>query len=219
MRPVLTRGLLTFAVAFGALALVPGKGAAEGCDSWESEYVTAANLELRDTPMGEGNGVYRIGPGRAVIRFEGQNGPAKLVSYEMREHFYIKSKTLLWTTHVTTDASTRTTPDACGVVAAGTMSDRTLRWTTPLRGYRTDGSLTCEGSLCGKFGAPPSGTSELHLPAHDVMFSPFTFSPDRKTFSMPNTEVSKSEMPKQTALIALSGREARRTCVPVRPCP
>ena len=33
------------------------------------------------------------------------------VEYAMREHFVIKSKTLFWTTTVTTDTKTRVTPE------------------------------------------------------------------------------------------------------------
>jgi hypothetical protein len=219
MRSVLTRASVATSVVVGAVALVPHAVDAEVCDAWDVEYVTAANLELRDTPMGEGDGVYRIGPGRAVIRYSTSGEDAKLVSYQMTERFVIESRTLFWTTRVTTDSFTRTAPDRCGVVADGVKAGPMLRWTTPLAGYRTDGTLVCDGSLCGKFGAPPAGRSELHIPPHLVAFAPFKFSADGKTFSMPNTQVSKTETPKQTAFIALSGREARRTCVAVRRCP
>jgi hypothetical protein len=218
MRSVLKRASIATSVVVGALALVPHAVDAEGCDAWDVEYVTAANLELRDTPMGEGDGFYRIGPGRAVIRYSTSGEDAKLVSYQMTERFVIESRTLFWTTRVTTDSFTRTAPDRCGVVANGVKAGPNLRWTTPLAGYRTDGTLVCDGSLCGKFGAPPAGRSELHIPPHPVAFAPFTFAADGKTFSMPNTQVSKTETPKQTAFIALSGREARRTCVAVPPC-
>lgn len=189
---------------------------AEPCDTVDVEYLTAASLELRDTPQGAGNGFYRIGPGRAVVRVAGND--ARLIAYEMRESFVIDSKVIFWTTHVTNNTVTHTESDACGVVARGTLAERKLTWTSPLRGYRTDGTITCAGSLCGKFGAPPPGTSEIHLPPHDVAFSPWSFSADKKTFSMANTFVTKSEQPKQTAYIALAGREVRRSCANPKPC-
>jgi hypothetical protein len=45
-----------------------------------------------------------------------------------------------------------------------------------------------------------------------VRFHAFDFAPDRKTFTMGSTFVTKTESPKQTAHIQLSGREVRRTC-------
>lgn len=209
MRPF-TKVVLAAAVLAGAIVLVPGAHA-ESCDTYDVEYTTAANLELKDTPMNAGNGVYRVGPGRVTIRFAGND--ARMLAYELHEKFVVDTTALFWKTKVSTDVMTRATPDANGVVASGTLSGRTLKWNTPTRGYHTDGTLICDGSLCGKFGAPAPGQSELHYPPADVQFKPFTLSEDRKTFSMPNTWVGKSEMPKQTASIALSGREARRTCV------
>ena len=192
--------------------------------AWQIEYALNASLALSDTPMGEGDGSYRIGPGTVVLRYEDKNGePAgnvQMLSYAMREHFTIKSKTLFWTTTVLTDTSTAATPDACAVVAAGTFdsASRTVRWRTPVRGYHTDGTLTCKGSLCGKFNAPPPGQMALHIGPSAVSFSPFVFSADRKTFAMASTHVAKTSMPKQSSAVTLAGREVRRACVPVAPC-
>ena len=178
--------------------------------------------------MGAGNGVYPVGPGTAVLRFPNANGggggapPSSVVAlrfYAMREFFRIDSTAVFWKTHVVTDAKTTTTSDACGDIAKGQLEAQNLRWTTSASGYRTDGTLNCDGSLCGSFGAPPSGTSELHIPPHSVQLGPFRFGPDMKTFTMPSTLVAKTESPKQTAYLALSGREARRTCVHVARCP
>ena len=211
-------------VAAASVALLPGRASADdpACDAWEVEYALSANLQLRDTPMGEGDGIYRIGPGSVVVRFEDRGGrpggSAKMLSYRMREYFQITSKTLFWTTSVTTDTRTDTIPDQCAVVAEGKLVDRVLRWSTPVRGYHTDGTLTCDGSLCGKFGAPPPGRSELHIPPGPVQFSPFQYSADLKTFTMANTFVSKTSMPKQTGYVALAGREMRHSCVPIREC-
>jgi hypothetical protein len=174
--------------------------------------------------MGQGDGNYVIGPGRTVLRFDDRDGQpggkVSMLSYEMREHFTIKSKTLLWNTTVLTEADTRGTPDACGGVADGALTGASVAWSTPIRGYRTDGTITCDGSLCGMFGAPPPGKSELHIGPGPVDFKPFAFVRDMSTFTMANTFVSKTEMPKQTAYVALSGREMKRACLPARPvCP
>ena len=207
-----------------AVALAPTDEAeadAPRC-AWQIDYDVAANLKLTETPMGEGDGIYRIGPGHLVLRWEDRGGrpggDVAMLAYSMAEPFTIKSKTLVWTTTVVTDTKTSATPDACGVVARGVAEGRTVRWRTPVRGYHTDGTVTCKGSLCGKFSAPPPGTMDLHIPAHPVWFSPFVFSPDLQTFTMATTHVAKTSMPKQSAEVALSGRETRRACVPVAEC-
>ncbi len=205
------------ALAAPSLVAMPA-AAEEGCAAWDVEYVLAANLRLTDTPMGQGDGVYSIGPGRVVLRFEdrgGQPGGAvKMLLYSMQERFTIRASTLFWTTTVTTD--TRTGAEERAVAAEGTMKGRVLEWLGSVRGYHTDGTLTCDGSMCGKFGAPPPGKSELHIGPSPVRFSSFTFAPDGKTFTMASTFVAKTEMPKQTAFVSLAGREARRVCVPAR---
>jgi hypothetical protein len=141
-----------------------------------------------------------------------------MVAYDMRERFVITSKTLLWTTQVTTDTKTRGTPDTCGVAAEGQLTGNVLGWSGPVRGYRTDGTLTCDGSLCGKFGAPPPGQSDLHIGPGPVQFRPFVFAKDMKTFTMQETLVATTDMPKQKAHLVLAGREARRSCAPAKAC-
>jgi hypothetical protein len=209
------------------LAVAPGDAIADNtpppsCE-WEVAYSLAANLKLTDTPMGQGDGIYAIGPGKVVLRFEDKGGQpggnVKMLQYTMRESFTIKSKTLFWSTTVITDTNTAATPNACSIAAEGTLDGtRTIRWRTPINGYHTDGTLTCEGSLCGKFGAPPPGQTPLHIGPNPVQFNPFVFAPDMHTFAMATAHVSKTDMPKQTGEIALSGREVRRACVPVAVC-
>lgn len=225
----LFKRVMLLGVCVGVVGIVAAPEAADAqapapsCD-WQIEYAVAANLKLTDTPMGEGDGIYTIGPGKVVLRWQNQNGQpggdVKMLEYKMREYFTIKSRTLFWTTTVVTDTNTAATPNVCSIAAEGTYdgSARALKWRTPVRGYRTDGTLTCEGSLCGKFGAPPPGQSPLHIGPHDVGFSPFVFGPDLKTFTMVSTHVTKTDMPKQSGEVALSGREQRRACVPVAAC-
>ncbi|HZU82891.1 MAG TPA: hypothetical protein VE987_08250 [Polyangiaceae bacterium] len=45
------------------------------------------------------------------------------------------------------------------------------------------------------------------------------FSPDMKTFTMASTPAVKTEQPKQTSEVAVSGREVSRRCVDVPACP
>jgi hypothetical protein len=195
---------------------------ARECAAWRIEYVANVDIRVSDTPFGAGDGVYKVGPGTVVLRFDNKDGqPAGRVDmseYRTREYFTVVSKALLWKATVTTSTTTRATPDACGVVGKGSLQSNILSWSGPVRGVRTDGTLHCEGSLCGKFGAPPEGTSGFHLPPHPASFKPFRFGKDLKTFTMDYTFASRTESPKQTSHVALSAREVRRTCVPVPAC-
>ncbi|MGZ3420146.1 MAG: hypothetical protein ACXVEF_42335 [Polyangiales bacterium] len=203
------------------VALTPGEAAAEEqqptCEAWDVEYALNENLTLVDTPMGKGDGLYHVGPGSTVLRFD-PSGNVKMLSYAMRESFKIHIRFLLSTTDVVVDSRSRVTPNTCGVAAEGRLTGNKIVWTTKVRGHRADGTVNCSGT-CGKFGAPPEGPSGLEIPPHDVVFKPFELSKDQKTFEMQSTFVSKTELPKQTAYIALSGREVRRTCVQPKPCP
>jgi hypothetical protein len=187
------------------------------CAAWDVEYALAANVVLSDTTMGAGDGVHAIGPGRVLLRIEAQGGQlaghVRMLVYEMKDYFRIVAKALFWGTKVTNDTHTVATPDATGTIASGTFTGRTLKWDTDLNGMHSDGTVTCEGSLCGKFGAPPEGQSEVHTPPHPVTFNPFEFDADKKTFTMALAVVSRFESPRQTSRIALAGREVKRTCI------
>ncbi len=209
--------------AVGAVATLPGAAApptrlGPPCGSWEIEYALRANLKLTDTPLGQGDGVVQIGPGRVVLRFQDSDGKpggaVQMRRYEMRDHFTVKTRTLFWNTVVENDTKTQATPDGSGVAAAGTLSKNQIAWSTPVRGYRVDGKITCTGAMCGKFGAPPPGTTEIHIGPNPVQFSAFTFSPDLKRLGMPYTFVTKTKMPKQTSYVELKGHEVKRSCLP-----
>jgi hypothetical protein len=220
----MARRLLTAATAALVLlcGLAPRAGSQAPCDAFEVEYALAANLALSDTPFGKGNGVYPVGPGRMVLRFESRGGvPAGTVEmriYRMHEQFVIHSTALFWKSDFISVTDTQVTPNACAVVARGTLTGHTINWSTPLRAYRIDGQATCRGSLCGKMGAPDPGQTQVHLGPGPVWFKAFDFAPDMQTFTMQSTQVSKSESPKLVASIALSGREIGRSCVAVQPC-
>ncbi len=193
------------------------------CDTWEIEYTLAGNLKLSDTPLGQGDGLYPVGPGTAVLRFDDHNGQpagkAKLVGYSMKQSVTVNASALFFSAKVVSETTTRALPDACGVDGDGTLNGTTLAWNGPMHGFRSDGTIHCDGSLCGKFGAPPPGDSPLHIGPNPTLLQSFQFSPDLKTFSMPSTFVSKTDDPKQTAHLALSGRETKRSCVQIKPCP
>jgi hypothetical protein len=208
-----------------ALMLSPSRVDAQSapapCGGWQVDYALSGSLQLSDTPLGQGDGTYAVGPGSMALRFDDVGGKpggrVALVSYEVHEGFKVTAKMIFWATSVTTSATTRATTDPCGP-PQGLLTAATLAWSLPVSGVRTDGSLLCEGSFCGQFGAPPPGLSELHLPAHAVAFKSLQFSADMQTFTMASTFVSKSDAPKQTAHLALAGREVRRACLPVNYC-
>jgi hypothetical protein len=210
--------------AGGLLALLPQAASAQSsaapCEAWEVEYDLSGNMQLSDTPMGQGDGIYPVGPGKMVVRFDDTGGRpggrASLASYELRQAFTVVSKALFWKTSVASDMTTRGAPQPCGAVG-GSLAGATLTWSRPVA-FRTDGTLYCDGSFCGKFGAPPPGSSDLHLPPQPVVLSPLQYSSDMKTFTMARTFVSKTDSPKQTAHLALSGREVRRACVAAPKC-
>ncbi len=222
-RPPLCGALLAAAIALpspaGADSAGPPPGPppppVDGCATWDVEYTVAANVQLSDTMMGAGDGVHTIGPGRIVLRIENADSPAPHVRmrvYDMKDGFTVVAKALFWGTKVTNNTRTSATPDDAGTIAEGTLDGTTLRWTTVVRAMHTDGTLLCEGSLCGKFGAPPEGASEVHTAPHPVTFNPFTFDAEKRTFTMPYAVVSRSENPKQTSKVTLAGREVKRWC-------
>jgi hypothetical protein len=204
-----------------ALAVPPMSARADdppACSAWEVEYGLSANLKITDTTMGAGDGVFPVGPGRAVVRFDSVGGApgghARLTSYSMHERVTVTSKAAFWSATVTTETNSKT---ADGTAAEGTLQGSTLSWSGPMRGYATEGKMNCGGSLCGKFGAPPPGDSAVHIPPRPITLAPFQYGKDMKTFAMSFVQVSQSDgtsSPKQTSFEAVSGREVKRTCVP-----
>lgn len=196
---------------------------APACVAWDVEYTLSATVRISDTTMGAGDGTHVIGPGKAVLRFEDKNGEpsgaVKVLEYRMRDRFDIATSVLFTTTKVAVDTTTVATPNACGVAAEGILSGTTLRWSGTWKGIRTDGNVTCNGGFCGKFGAPPNGTSPTHVAPHDVIFAPFEYGQDKKTFTMGWAVVSRLTSPSQTSRLSLGGREVRRTCVKELPAP
>jgi len=208
-----------------AAGLLPALAHADdppACNAWNVEYAIDGTLRISDTTMGAGDGVHRIGTGKLVVRYDNvgnqPGGTAKVVGYEMPFKFTVSAYVLGLGTTIVNESTSRTIPNACGVSAEGTLcADHALRWYTPWNGLHADGTQDCSGSMCGRMGAPPRGRSALHMPPHPVEFNPFVFSADLKTFRMPYVVTRRSS--KDTAGITLEGRETRRTCVHVPPCP
>jgi hypothetical protein len=183
--------------------------------AWEIEYTLTGKLRITDTMLGAGNGVHDVGPGKIVLRFEDVGGePAgavKVMSYELDMRFTVNAYVLGLGTTVTNE--TKTTADTVeGVLGP----DRVIRWSGPWSGVSTEGHLTCSGSMCGKFSAPPRGKSPYHVASHAQTFKPFLLSPDKKSLHMDYVVMSKSSS--HTANLMLEGRETRRSSVCVARC-
>jgi hypothetical protein len=215
----MVRRLRQFWMAVAVLAVLasPHFAAAEPnepeCRVTDVVYDLAANLKITDTTMGAGDGTYTIGPGRFILRFDYRSGrpQVKFLAYDMRQSFTVVAKALMWTTRVTTDVKMHGASTAA--IAEGTLEGHTVQWVGRANGVRSDGTMNCDGSMCGKFGAPPSGASEVHTGPTTVELKPFQFDREMKTFTMPFAVISESSSPKQRTLMSIAGREVKRSCV------
>jgi hypothetical protein len=208
---------IAVAAATLALGMVSHSASAEpnepACRVVDVSYAVSANLKITDTTMGAGDGTHRVGPGQIVLRFDyrGDHPHVTLRAYDLRQTFTVVAKALMWTTRVTTDIEMRA-PQSMPA-AEGTLEAHTIRWGGHADGVTSDGTLVCDGTMCGKFGAPPSGRSEVHRGPSTIELKPFEFGQDMKTFAMPFALVSQSDSPKERTLMAISGREMKRACV------
>jgi hypothetical protein len=184
------------------------------CDVAEVQYDVSANLKITNTTLGAGDGVHRVGPGKMLLRFDNRSGHARvnLMAYDMRQTFTVVSNVLFWSTRVRTNLQMRASRGP-GSVADGTIDGHTLRWEGHANGVHSDGTLECDGSMCGKFGAPPSGTTEVHVGPTTMELEPFQFGADMKTFTMPFALISESDFPKERSLLAIAGRQVNRVCI------
>jgi hypothetical protein len=170
--------------------------------------------------MGAGDGVHAVGPGTLVLRFDEEDGQkpghVELRSFEILQHFSLEPKSFVMSAQIVTHAMAHAAADASGVIAVGTVAGDAIRWDTPMRGYHTDGTLACDGSLCGNFGAPPAGKSPIHTPPRTVQLPGLRFKESGLTFQMPPTLVSQDTSPPQKGYLALSGRAKSWVCVRLR---
>jgi hypothetical protein len=215
---VIAARALAIAAAGIVVGLAPASATAEAeqpaCAVVDVQYDVSANLRIDGTTMGAGDGMYRVGPGKVVLRFRSQRDrqDVTFLKYDLRQDFTVVSKALFWSTQVVSRIALRAEPAPRGPVAEGTLEGHSLLWKGRAQNVHSDGTLTCEGSMCGKFGAPPPGISEVHVGPTAIELGPFEFSADMKTFAMPFALLSASDAPKQRTLVSIAGREAGRTC-------
>ncbi|HXX70045.1 MAG TPA: hypothetical protein VEK07_22890 [Polyangiaceae bacterium] len=183
------------------------------CARLEVTYAITGNLRITGTPLGAGDGTHSVGPGALVLRVDTRSGRAQLVAFDLQERFAVTPSAVMWNATVLTDAAARVAPDSSGEAGSGRLLDGVLRWSGPIRGYHTDGALICNGTLCGKFGAPPPGRSDIHTPAVTVRFQPLRFERGSDTFQMAYALVSESMSPPQKTYLAMAGRRTRQACL------
>jgi hypothetical protein len=192
-----------------------------GCSAWDVDYAIVGSLLLKDTKFGAANGVYPQGTGTLRLHVEAGAPRAprqvRLMSYEFDSRFTVKASFAVWSTTVLTASHTHVAV-SCGGAARGTFTHGAVVWNSGVAGFQSEGTLQCDGNVCGSFGAPPAGSSPLHEPPATVAFKPFRFTPDEHTFSMEYAQISHSDSPRQTAYLALAGRETRRACVSLPAC-
>jgi hypothetical protein len=186
----------------------------ESCAQWELAYATTGTLRVKETPMAAGDGVFPVGPGTLVLRVDAHAARVTMKEFQLRERFVIHPSAMMWNANIVTDVAARALSDGDRAVAVGSKTAAgVVLWTEPIGTYRSDGTLTCDGSLCGKFGAPRTGRSELHQVSRTVRLEPLRFDRDGRTFQMDFALVSSSESPHQRTYLALAGRLTARTCI------
>jgi hypothetical protein len=186
-----------------------------GCAVSDVDYEVTASVMLRGTPLGAADGVHPLGSGTMRLRFErgDDTRTAKLMSYRVDNRMTVETTVAWIKTTVTAESRTGTQPDACQGSAQGTLSGSRLVWRGAVRGYGSEGTITCDGSMCGSFGAPPRGASALRDHPADLRFGTFVFSPDGSTFAMPYTQVPTTTKGSQKTFLGLSGRRVGRACL------
>jgi hypothetical protein len=189
----------------------------------EYALVAGTALRLADTPYGAGDGYYSIGPGTARLRFADRDGApapgdAALLDLQIVTKFVVNTTALGFKMRIATDGTVGFTPDACGVVARGTYAKAQISWDERARGYRSVGTAHCTGALCGKFGSPPAGRSQMNRPVHPVKLRTLQLRDGVTRFGIPYFEVERQRKPSQTVYLRVEARETGRRCVVTPPC-
>jgi hypothetical protein len=189
---------------------------AAACTESDTDYAIVAHVLVRNTAFGAANGEYLLGSGTLRLRVEGAGDSQRVTlrSFDLANHLTVVVRAAVVSGQIVTTAHTTVSHDASGNSAVGTQRGPVITWATPVSGYRSDGTMECSGSACGKFGGPPKGVSPFHDAPPAVTFTPFTFSADRSTFTMPYTLLSKADSPRQTTYLSIAGRLVHRTCTP-----
>lgn len=185
-------------------------------------------LLLRGTMFEIGDGNFNIGPGTATVRFENVDGKPRGKAYLLAFEIQIDFSQPPATTNIVGTFGHEYDAGPCGSSAVGNLAGDTLTWSdftgtavgTDLapnaHAYFIDGTVTCDGALCGQFGAPPQGTTPNTGGPDDVRFEPWTFAADGSTFFTPAFIYQQDA--NSTTSIQIYGAELSRECQSVPAC-
>ena len=128
-----------------------------------------------------------IGPGTMTMRFVAsgdgaQNGRVTVLEYSNTVAFSISD--------VDTAMETFSGPDACGV-AIGSLESEALNWASPMEGYTSEGTVTCNAGalICGIIGME-EGVAEERLTVQDLDLGEFVFDSALQSFTMDWVQVT-----------------------------
>ena len=128
------------------------------CQAWTVTYdMKGTTFEVRDTPLGMGDQINRIGPGTMTIRYANKSGApsrgkAQLLRYKTDVKFTIESVG----TKVVTDLAFSAGTNRCGI-ASGHFDGKMLTWggARSIDQCHSQGTVTCSGAGC-KLGSVPA---------------------------------------------------------------
>ncbi len=207
-------------------AMVPDSGTPDGgdtsvCETWVVDYdLMPAQFDIRGTPFGVGDATEDVGPGHLRLAFPDDGGDLGRGAVAMREYTLKLDFTV---SDVHTDITMESGPVECGV-AGGTFDGRAIAWSTPIAGYHSHGSVTCNASeiVCG-FANLPVGTPDPRDDTRDQDLMPFIFTSSTSTVIPPNGFIMDYvEIPNDDAgdtFLRFTGRESSRICVRAADCP
>lgn len=160
-----------------------------------------------------------IGPGTVTVRFDVEDGEpvagrVTILEYRNAVDFSISD--------VDTDMDTFAGPDNCGV-AVGELSSEQVSWSSQLRDYTSDGTVTCNASsfICGIIGMEQGVPEEQHS-VQDLGLDAFEFDAAFESFEMNWVEVTDDS--DATTFLKLSGTRSTKpdeqpVCEPAPACP
>ena len=217
-----------------------GEGDACECDPnpgagyWEITYDLAATppgateFEVTGTPGGLGDGVHPIGPGTLTIRFEADGlgaggnlldgGSAEAVQLNLTQFFVTNTLGTLVTTDMQNEIpDNRWNGNPGGVVSpgsnSGSVTGATVAFVTGLAGYRTYGTVSCSGGLCGSV---PTGSFDDTFTLDLTQLNFGAGGPAAgATFTSP--QITLPPDPDAQPFLTLKGAEVSRVYVPGLP--
>lgn len=184
-------------------------------DVWRVVYELAGTqFDIRDSPLGLGDGTYPIGPGYLVIDYPANNGSLVDGAVQMRgfslvEDFVASNPGA----NVVADLFAEANFSGAQTVASGTLAAGTLTWNESFP-YKVVGTNTCTGNFCGLAGFT-AGVPRDDSDEYPVTFAAFTFGSGGPqggaSFEAGDTLLQSTEQAKSYLL--LEGREIRRELI------